>query len=83
MGVLDQPIASRLMKMRTRANENPREDEDRSLGLQEVLSGPQKEDGALRPPCSQQLCPDDGPLLDVERGRHQDDVQRGQVSYRL
>ena len=81
MGVLDKPIVSRSMMKRTRANENPREDEDRSIGLQDVLCGPQKEDGALRPPLQPAaLRPDQGQL---QGGPHQEDDTRGQVSIEL
>ena len=81
MGVLDKPIVSRSMMKRTRANENPREDEDRSIGLQDVLCGPQKEDGALRPPLQPAaLRQDQGQL---RGGPHQEDDTRGQVSIEL
>ena len=77
MGVLDQPIASRSKKKKMRANEN----QDRSIGLQDVLSGPQKEDGALRPPLQPAaLRQDQGQL---RGGPHQEDDTRGQVSIEL
>ena len=81
MGVLDKPIVSRPMMERTRANENPQEDEDRSIGLQDVLCGPQKEDGALRPPLQPAALRQDKGQL--RGGPHQEDDTPGQVSIEL
>ena len=55
MGVLDKPIVSRSKKKKMRANENLREDQDRSTGLQDVLSVPRRKMAPSGPPCGQQL----------------------------
>ena len=55
MGVLDNLTHVQVDEEEDEGYENPREDEDRSLGLQEVLSGPKKKMAPSGPPCSQQL----------------------------
>ena len=54
MGVLDN-LAHVQVEEEDEDHENPQEDDDRSLGLREDALRSQEEDGALRPPCSQQL----------------------------
>ena len=82
MGVLDNLTHVQVDEEEDEGYENPREDEDRSLGLREDALRSQEEDGALRPPLQPAaLRPDQGPLPEGEvRGGHQEDDQRGQVS---
>ena len=81
MGVLDNLTHVQVDEEEDEGYENPREDDDRSLGLREDALRSQEEDGALRPPLQPAaLRLDQGPLQEEVRGGHQEDDQRGQVS---